>query len=108
MAPEVLAERVVDHLHARGVRRVYVSNDIDGTDARHAAACGTPEPDGLLPDQVRGVIRAVGEEFSVIGADLVELAPGLSLDRGLAAESIKTAVGYVQETLSAIQTKGQE
>lgn len=99
-SPEVLATRVVDHLRAVGVRRVYVSNDIDGTDAYWAGACGTPEPGGLEPEHVIEVLRAVGSQFEIIGADLVEVAPGLSLDREAAARTVTTAVSYLRETFA--------
>lgn len=102
MKPHALARMVVEHLEARAISRVYISNDIDGTDARYAAACGTPEPDGLLPDHVLAVTEAVGECFHVIGADLVELAPGLSLDPKLSETSVKTAFQYVQGLLRAM------
>ena len=102
LTPEALAALVVEHLRGRGVKRVYISNDIDGTDALFAAACGTPEPDGLSPDQVCAVISAVGAAFEVIGADLVELAPGLSLDAEAADLSVRTASRYVCETLTAL------
>lgn len=102
LSPEELAEIAVTHLHERGVRRVYVSNDIDGTDARWAAACGTPEPGGMTPEQVEAVIRAVGAEFELLGGDLVELAPGLSLDPVAAAVSVETAVRYTRCTLAAL------
>jgi agmatinase len=108
LEPAALAVQVVDHLRARGVRRVYVSNDIDGTDARYAAACGTPEPNGLLPAQVHAVISAVGAAFHVIGADLVEVAPGLSLDHDLSEETLRTAFGYTHETLRAMGANPQE
>ncbi|WP_181233284.1 arginase family protein [Enhygromyxa salina] len=108
LEPAALAAQVVDHLRARGVRRVYVSNDIDGTDARFAAACGTPEPNGLLPTQVQAVIEAVGAAFHVIGADLVEVAPGLSLDHELAEETLKTSFGYTLATLRAMGANPQE
>jgi arginase family enzyme len=108
LEPHVLARRVVDHLEARNVSRVYISNDIDGTDARYAAACGTPEPNGLLPDHVLAVTEAVGECFHVIGADLVELAPGLSLDAKLAETSVQTAFDYVRGLLLAMRANPQE
>ena len=38
----------------RASTAVYFSNDIDGTDAAHADATGTPEPGGLDPDFVVG------------------------------------------------------
>jgi arginase family enzyme len=108
LEPHALARVVVDHLEARGVSRVYISNDIDGTDARFAAACGTPEPDGLSPDHVLAVTEAVGECFHVIGADLVELAPGLSLDANLAETSVQTAFSYVQALLRAMRANPLE
>jgi arginase family enzyme len=102
LSPDALADLVVTHLRERGVRRVYLTNDIDGTDAHFAAACGTPEPDGLTPQQVCAVISAVGQAFDVIGADLVELAPGLSLDAAAAARSVETALEYIYATLTAL------
>lgn len=102
LSPAALAELVVEHLRVRGVKRIYLSNDIDGTDARYAAACGTPEPDGLTPEQVCAVISAVGQAFHVIGADLVEVAPGLSLDAQAAARTVETALAYAYETLTAL------
>jgi arginase family enzyme len=102
LEPDALAALVVEHLRARGVRRVYISNDIDGTDAEFAAACGTPEPDGLAPAQVLAVITAVGRNFHVIGADLVEVAPGLSLDPGAAHRTITTALAYTRASLDAL------
>jgi arginase family enzyme len=108
LEPHALARRVVDHLEALGVSRVYISNDMDGTDARYAAACGTPEPNGLLPEHVLAVTEAVGECFHVIGADLVELAPGLSLDAKLAETSAQTAFAYVRGLLQAMRVNPQE
>ncbi|MGB1699918.1 MAG: arginase family protein, partial [Nannocystaceae bacterium] len=102
MSPDALATLVVEHLHGRGLRRIYLSNDLDGTDIHWAAACGTPEPDGLHPDQVDAVIRALGGEFEVFGADLVELAPGLSLHEERAARSVETAVRYTRESLQLL------
>ncbi|HVH98543.1 MAG TPA: arginase family protein [Enhygromyxa sp.] len=106
LSPEALAELVVTHLRARGVTRVYLTNDIDGTDARFAAACGTPEPDGLTPEQVCAVISAIGQAFDVVGADLVEVAPGLSLDAQASARTVETAFSYVYATLTALEGAG--
>lgn len=103
MDPAALGKVVVDHLKERGIRRVYVSNDIDGTDAKWAAACGTPEPGGLTPDQVVGVLDAVHDaEFQLLGADVVELAPGLSLDAQKSQTSVDTATRYVLAELALI------
>lgn len=104
MSPAALAELVVDHLRDCGARRVYVSNDIDGTDSEWAAACGTPEPGGLTPDHVLAVLDAIGSlDIGVIGADLVELAPVLSLDSQAAARSVGTATRYVRAQLCLLE-----
>lgn len=101
MGVEHVGARVVEDLRAAGVRRVYISNDIDGTDAHWAAACGTPEVEGLSPDLVEGVIAAVDAAgFAPLGADLVEVAPGLSLDADASARTLATAARYVRAQLA--------
>ncbi|MCC7440700.1 MAG: arginase family protein [Bdellovibrionales bacterium] len=109
LTPSQLAEAVAEHLRARGVKRVYLTNDLDGTDSRWAAACGTPEPGGLTPDHVLAVIERLGagDEFQILGADVVELAPGLSLDRDLAALSCETAARYGRASLTLLRKAGQ-
>lgn len=102
MTPEALAALTVSHLRERGLRRVYVSNDIDGTDARWAAACGTPEPEGLTREHVEAVLHGLEGQFDLIGADLVELAPGLSLDPALAQASVDTAVRYTRASIQLL------
>src|SRR5688500_3981882 len=54
--PDGAIDQVIAHLRKLGVASVYFSNDIDGTDARHAEATGTPEPDGLEPDWLFALI----------------------------------------------------
>lgn len=107
LTPEQLGALVRVHLETLGAKRVYVSNDIDGTDAAFAAACGTPEPGGLHPDQVLAVYRALhGGPWRVIGADLVEVAPGLSLDAAASARTVDTAKSYVQASLELLGATG--
>lgn len=76
-APDRIASVVIDELQSVGVKRVYISNDIDGTDPTYAASTGTMEPDGMLPEFVLDVIARVGESFELVGSDLVEVAPPL-------------------------------
>ena len=57
---------VIAHLRALGVERVYLSNDIDATDARRAPSTGAPEADGLAPAFVRALIARVAR-VSVAG-----------------------------------------
>ena len=76
--PAEVIDGLCNHLDSLGISAVYVSNDIDGTDAAEAPATGTPEPGGPSPAFVREVIRRVRDRFEVIGGDLCEVAPPLS------------------------------
>jgi len=75
------AARVIDdvvlHLRSVGVTHVYFSNDIDGTDEKEASATGTPAPDGLTSGFVLDVIGALAAHFTLVAADVVEVAPDL-------------------------------
>ncbi len=75
---DAMYERVAEKFAAQGVRKIYVSNDIDGTDSQWASATGTPEKDGLTPAVVIGLIRRLARDFTIIGGDVVEVAPALS------------------------------
>jgi agmatinase len=55
--------------------RVYVTLDLDAFDPSIVPATGTPEPGGLDWYEVVDLLRAVSERRSIVGFDLVELAP---------------------------------
>jgi guanidinobutyrase len=101
LGEERALEEITLHLRAIGVRSVYFSNDIDATDAELAPSTGAAEPAGLSDQFVLALIRKLGAEFDLIGADLVEVAPPV----GSAAESERTvALGarYVRASLAAL------
>jgi len=54
---------------------VYITVDLDGFDPSIIPAVGTPEPGGLLWHEVLNLIRQVGRDKEIIGADIVELSP---------------------------------
>ncbi len=56
-------------------RPVYLTFDLDGFDASLMAATGTPEPGGMFWDDAMAVIRAAAKVSTIVGADVVELAP---------------------------------
>jgi agmatinase len=98
---EAVLDDVIAHLRAVGVRRVYLSNDIDATDAAAAPATGAPAADGLPVAFVRALIGRVAAEFPLLGADVVEVAPPL----GPPDDARKTAeVGawYMLDSLAAM------
>ncbi len=90
---------VVDAVKATGLP-VFVSNDIDGTDAAFASATGTPEDKGLAPDVVDAIIRRVGAEVGVVAGDMMEVAPLLEIQA--AGTTLATAIRYLDTTLEAL------
>lgn len=93
-------EQVVSHLRSVGVRAVYISNDIDGTDPEEAPATAAVEPGGLTSQFVRGLIRRLGEEFRIVGGDIMEVAPRLGDAEG-AKRTLDVAASYLCETIAA-------
>lgn len=94
-------EAIIGHLRAIAVDAVYFSNDIDATDAELAPSTGAAEPAGLSAEFVHALVGRLGEEFELLGADLVEVAPPV----GSAEESKRTvALGaaYVRSSLAAL------
>ena len=56
---------------------VYVDIDLDGIDPSQMSAVGTPEPGGLFWDEVIELLTTLAEGRTIVGFDLVELAPNL-------------------------------
>jgi agmatinase len=92
---------VLAHLRAIGVRRVYLSNDIDATDAAAAPATGAPAPEGLPVSFVRALIRRVAAEFPLLGADVVEVAPPLGPPED-ARRTAEVAAWYMLDSIAAM------
>ena len=80
---------------------VYLSNDIDGTDGAAAPATGAPEPGGLSVAFVRALIRRLGKETSLVGADLVEVAPTVGAPEA-ARRTVEIGATYVLDSLAAL------
>jgi agmatinase len=100
--PEAAIDSIVAHLRSRGVQSVYLSNDIDGTDSAYADATGTPEPGGLSPEFVVGLIRRLGREVGLLGGDVMEVAPPLRDRPDSTERTVGLAVRYLRETMSAV------
>jgi agmatinase len=100
--PARALDDLVLHLRSVGAKSVYFSNDIDGTDEAYADATGTPEPEGLEPDFVVELIRRVGRDVGLLGGDLMELAPPLQPRPDSTARTVRLAVRYLTETMTAI------
>lgn len=100
--PERALHAIVDHVRSTGVRGVYFSNDIDGTDERFVDATGTPETGGVTPEFIEALIDALGREVGLIGGDVMELAPLLGERADSRARTVAIATRYLRRTLDAI------
>ena len=61
-------------------KNVYITFDVDGLDASIMPATGTPEPGGMLWEDVLPIIKKVCQISNVVGADINELAPIKNFD----------------------------
>jgi arginase family enzyme len=104
--PAESLDAVIAHLKSVGAESVYFSNDIDGTDDTFADATGTPEPWGLEPDWVLKLIKRLGTEVSLLGGDIMEVAPPLrQIPRG-ANKTTLLAARYLRQTIcSTLKTE---
>jgi agmatinase len=77
-------------------RPVYVTFDIDGLDGAIMPATGTPTPGGMGYLQALAILRRAAEVSSIVGMDLVELAPmpGLHACDFLAAQLAYKMMSY--------------
>jgi agmatinase len=97
-----VGDEIVASFRAAGVRGVYISNDIDGTDPLFGLATGTPEPGGLEPDTVLKLIEIVARAFPIWGSDLVEVAPPLAGHSPREpALTLRTAARYLEAQVRA-------
>jgi agmatinase len=56
-------------------RPIYVTFDVDGFDASLMPATGTPVPGGFFFDEACDILRAAARAGTIVGGDIVELAP---------------------------------
>jgi agmatinase len=99
--PAGALEAIAGAVRRSGVRSVYFSNDIDGTDEAFADATGTPEPGGLQPDFVEALVRRLGREVELAGGDVMEVAPTIARSAGGGERTVALAVRYLRATVEA-------
>jgi agmatinase len=80
--------------------RVYLSLDMDVVDPAYAPAVGNPEPFGLTPLHVKGIIGALGDRL--VGFDVTEVSP--PWDEGNTAA---LAARIVREVLAVLHNEGR-
>lgn len=99
--PASLLDAILAHVKTSGVGSVYLSNDIDGTDASYAEATGTPEPLGLAPEFVSALIERLGREVGLAGGDVMEVAPQIASSPEGNRRTLVLGARYFRETLDA-------
>ena len=72
---EPIINNISSQLKAEGIEELYVSFDIDAIDDSFAAATGTPEPGGLMPEHAMDILKALAKVCPITGADMMEIAP---------------------------------
>lgn len=97
--PSRAIDAIVAHVKSLGVKGVYFSNDVDGTDEEFADATGTPEPKGLTPDWVLELIARLGRD--VIGGDVMEVAPTITPKPDSVERTVNLAARYFEATVMA-------
>jgi len=61
-------------------KNVYITFDVDSFDASIMPATGTPEPGGMLWEDVLPIIKSICQISNIIGVDINELAPIKNFD----------------------------
>ena len=91
---EKTIENIFAQLDGENIDELYVSFDIDAIDDSYASATGTPEPDGLMPEEAMAILKALAAKYPITGADMMEIAPFTdSSGRGNEARDKTLSVG---------------
>lgn len=103
---EAIVAGIVAQLKADKVDELYVSFDIDAIDSAYVAATGTPEPDGMSPEEALTIIETLANNFPITGADMMEIAPFLNTSQkhsGEPATTLKVGADISAMLLNAMQ-----
>ncbi len=72
---DAVVETILAQLKTQNIDELYVSFDIDAIDESYASATGTPEPDGLMPEEAMTILKRLSAHYPITGADMMEIAP---------------------------------
>tara|TARA_Y100000996_G_scaffold371902_2_gene320539 strand:+ start:3054 stop:3935 length:882 start_codon:yes stop_codon:yes gene_type:complete len=80
-------------------RNVYITFDVDSFDSSIMPATGTPEPGGLMWEEVLPIIKKACKLSNIVGADINELAPIKNFEsyNFLIAKLIYKIISYIFE-----------
>jgi arginase family enzyme len=75
-----------------GAKAVYLHIDLDVLDPETFASVGSPEPEGITPDQLVAAVRELTSRFPVAGIGITEYEPGRPADRAVLAKLVPSVV----------------
>lgn len=76
-------EKIIEFFTNSSITTLYISIDIDALDPSIAPGTGFAIPGGFSYRQMWRILNEVADHFSIIGFDLVEVAPGLDLSNNI-------------------------
>jgi len=82
-------ERLTEQIAARGFTKLHVHLDLDVLEPALFLSTGYPTPQGVTPEALTELLRALQETFELVGFTLTEFAP----ER---AEDLETVVGILE------------
>ncbi|MFC1713221.1 agmatinase family protein [Candidatus Poribacteria bacterium] len=100
----------MDEAIERLAENVYVTIDLDVFDPSIMPSTGTPEPGGMMWDEILVFLKIVAERRRIVAFDIVELSPqpGNIAPDFLAAKLAYKLIGYILDAGSEHQTSGVE
>ena len=72
---DAIIAKIKEQLAPENIDELYVSFDIDALDEQYASATGTPEAEGMTPDDAMKVLVELAKDYPITGADMMEIAP---------------------------------
>ncbi|MGE4231703.1 MAG: arginase family protein [Bacteriovoracia bacterium] len=97
-----IIQEVISFLKKKGVKDLYFSNDIDGTDCLEAPATGTPVSEGVSSTLLLSLIEELPKHFRWVGADINEVAPDLAKSQEDLEKTCKLAARYSLASIESL------
>jgi agmatinase len=104
-AEAVVGDAIAEALDGPDV--IYLSVDIDVLDPGMAPGTGTPEPGGMLTRELLRAIRQVVGSVTMVGMDVVEVAPAYDVSEVTAAAAHRCVLEAIS-ALAALRREARE
>ena len=100
---EAIASETIEHFQKEGIDEIYLTFDIDAIGAEYVSATGTPEPNGISPDEAITAIEMFAKHLNITSGDIAEVAPFVSTKHsGTDADEPESTLSAAGEVSRAI------